>query len=211
MIEISNADVFGFRMAVKGIRNSYKVNDKSDSYTDDGEFYIGKKDMALCKRLMAGTPERKFLRMIHVQADVKAPLYWWKQYATYKIATTENSESTMHTLTRGISVKDFSPCETAEGKSVLYYAVNYITALMNTYNNETDVKKKKKLEHDLFVLLPDGYLQLRTIDVNYETLIQIYTWRKNHKLSEWHTFCDWIETLPYMKAFLEALNERKNS
>lgn len=220
MIEITNTEVWGFEGALRGMRNPMNSWDKSDSedcfcfenpdcpYYDSetdscrcGCFAIGDNDMALAKKLIkAGSDHRKFLRMIHIQADVKAPLYWWKEFDTYKVGTVANSCSTMHK----IHSKDF----TLEDFSHEHLNVMSEICLMKTIRALNDSRqmfietKDKNYWWQIIQLLPSSYNQLRTIDLNYEVLLKIYFARKNHKLDEWHKFCDWIEHLPYMRDFL---------
>ena len=227
MIKIEDVDVFGFRKAIKGMRNAMNSWDNSDSYfqmqcsfyagCEETEYcnYIGEKDMELAKRLIkAGSSDRKFMRMIHVQADVTAPLYWWKEYDTYKVGTTANSCSTMHKITdKEFTLDDFSHEHLAERSiGFLQDYIDEINRNRSLYvngfkgvpgDNAYDVEPYHKIYwHQIIQLLPSSYNQMRTIDLSYETLAKIYRERKNHKLDEWHTFCDWILTLPYMKEFL---------
>lgn len=215
MIKIEDVEVMGMRKAIKGMRNAMNSWDKSDSCFIDPccfydnkseEFYeynhIGEKDMELAKRLIkAGSSDRKFMRMIHVQADVTAPLYWWKEYDTYKVGTTSNSCSTMHTIhKRDLTTDDFSHEYLENGAmDILRETIDFINMCRNLYIDG----KCKTTWYQMIQLLPSSFNQMRTIDLSYETLAKIYRERKNHKLDEWHTFCDWIFTLPYMKEFLE--------
>ena len=222
MIKIEDVEVMGMRKAIKGMRNAMNSWDKSDSgYMVDEKldgvqfsyFKIGEKDMKLCKNLIkAGSPDRKFMRMIHVQADVTAPLYWWKEFDTYKIGTVANSCSTMHTLhKRDLTLDDFSH------ENLISDSVDILKDLINTLNDCRDsyinydkdinlitkeITSKKHIWWQMIQLLPSSFNQMRTIDLNYETLFSIYHQRKCHKLNEWVEFCKWIETLPYMKEFL---------
>ena len=226
MIKIEDVDVFGFRKAIKGMRNAMNSWDKSDSYfqmqcsfyagCEETEYcnYIGEKDMELARRLIkAGSADRKFMRMIHVQADVTAPLYWWKEYDTYKVGTTANSCSTMHKIhAKEFTLDDFSH-ENLINDSIdtLEDLINILNDCRDAYINydkdinliTKEITSKKHLWWQMIQLLPSSYNQMRTIDLSYENLFNIYHQRKNHKLDEWHTFCDWIFTLPYMKEFLE--------
>ena len=222
MIKIEDIEVMGMRKAIKGMRNAMNSWDKSDSgYMVDEKldgvqfsyFKIGEKDMKLCKNLIkAGSPDRKFMRMIHVQADVTAPLYWWKEFDTYKVGTVANSCSTMHTLhKRDLTLDDFSH------ENLISDSVDILKDLINTLNDCRDsyinydkdinlitkeITSKKHIWWQMIQLLPSSFNQMRTIDLNYETLFSIYHQRKGHKLDEWREFCKWIETLPYMKQFL---------
>lgn len=213
MIKITDYEVWGFKKAIEGIRNSYDCREKGDSGTtldENGkiEFQMGENDLKLALRLIkGGTPERKFLRMIHVQADVLAPLYWWKQFDTYKVGTVANSGSTMHTITK----KDFEELDfsiTGDMESWFYGTINTLNDLRKGVIEAEahDDKEGRKLYWDSIIqLLPNGYNQLRTVDLNYEVLMQMYRWRKNHKLDEWHDFCDWVMELPFMEDFIGAM------
>lgn len=244
MIKIEDVEVMGMRKAIKGMRNAMNSWDKSDSgfyqcgCPEVGTTYcgnygdrcfrgncgtcpmrmydMGDADMDLAKRLIkAGSPDRKFLRMIHVQADVTAPLYWWKEYDTYKVGTTTNSTSTMHTIhKRDLTIDDFShehfwdKTNEVHGSIPGYLGKNssdYLKDLLR-YLNFIRTKfietKDKAYWWQMIQLLPSSFNQMRTIDLNYETLFSIYHQRKGHKLDEWREFCKWIETLPYMKEFL---------
>lgn len=223
MIKIDTIDVMGFKGAIKSMRNALESWDKSDSFVaschepiircndcpfqfigcnEDSYFFIGKNDMKLAKSLIkAGKSDRKSLRMIHVQADVTAPLYWWKEYDTYKVATTTNSTSTMHTLHKRDLTLDRFSLDGFDDETKASFKNHYLTALNNLRQGYVKTKDKG-LWHMLIKMLPCAFNQMRTIDLNYETLFSIYHERKNHKLDEWHQFCDWILTLPYMKDFI---------
>ena len=235
MIKIENVETMGWGGAIRGMRNAMNSWDKSDSKfchyscitTDDsldeaacnfmcgsnfgrGFMQIGEADMKLCKNLIkAGSSDRKFMRMIHVQADVTAPLYWWKEYDTYKVGTVANSCSTMHTLhKRDLTIDDFSHehLDDTFGKTALIETIRVINNARAYYNES----KSKEDWYAMIQLLPSSFNQMRTIDLDYETLYSIYHQRKNHKLDEWRAFCKWIETLPYMKEFL-GLGETNDS
>ena len=235
MIKIENVETMGWGGAIRGMRNAMNSWDKSDSKfchyscitTDDslneeacnfmcasnfcrGFLQIGKADMKLCKNLIkAGSSDRKFMRMIHVQADVTAPLYLWKEYDTYKVGTVANSCSTMHTLhKRDLTIDDFSHehLDDTFGKTALIKTIRVINNARAYYNES----KSKEDWYAMIQLLPSSFNQMRTIDLDYETLFSIYHQRKNHKLDEWRAFCKWIETLPYMKEFL-GLGETNDS
>ena len=210
MIRIEDVEVMGMRKAIKGMRNAMDSWDKSDSgYMVDEKldgvqfsyFKIGEKDMKLCKNLIkAGSPDRKFMRMIHVQADVTAPLYWWKEFSTYKVGTTTNSCSTMHTIhKKKFSIDDFSNEHLMTGG---IECLEHLCKDLNLCRNYFLETKDKAYWWQMIQLLPSSFNQMRTIDLNYETLFSIYHQRKGHKLDEWREFCKWIETLPYMKEFL---------
>lgn len=219
MIKIEDVEVMGMRKAIKGMRNAMNSWDKSDSVFIDPccfydnkseEFYdynhIGEKDMELAKRLIkAGSSDRKFMRMIHVQADVTAPIYWWKEYDTYKVGTTSNSCSTMHTIhKKELTLEDFSlnHLTSADGTTEMLHIIGFINDQIKSYNRENEAMFKKNYWWNIIQTLPSSFNQMRTIDLDYETLFSIYHQRKNHKLDEWRKFCKWIETLPYIKQFL---------
>lgn len=210
MIKIEDVEMMGMRKAIKGMRNAMNSWDKSDSgYMVDEKldgvqfsyFKIGEKDIKLCKNLIkAGSPDRKFLRMIHVQADVTAPLYWWKEFSTYKVGTTTNSCSTMHTIhKKEFTIDDFSNEHLMTGR---IECLEHLCKDLNLCRNYFLETKDKAYWWQMIQLLPSSFNQMRTIDLNYETLFSIYHQRKGHKLDEWREFCKWIETLPYMKEFL---------
>ena len=219
MIKIEDVEVMGMRKAIKGMRNAMNSWDKSDSVFIDPccfydnkseEFYeynhIGEKDMELAKRLIkAGSSDRKFMRMIHVQADVTAPLYVWKQIDQYRIGVTTNSTSTMHKIhAKRFEREDFSIEHLSNFKEEHWLVqMDNVIACLNVAREKFIETKDKMYWWQMIQLLPSSYNQMRTIDLDYETLFNIYHQRKNHKLDEWHTFCDWIITLPYMKEFLE--------
>lgn len=196
MLKIDKTNVMNFENAIRGARNPMNSWSKSDSYySEDGMYHLGENDLNLAKKLCkAGSDHRKFLRQIFVSADITAPLYWWKEFDTYKVATVSNSTSTMHKLhSRPLETEDFSNDQlTGESKVYLEHLIHYLEELRIKYNQN----QNKKYWYDMIQLLPSSYNQLRTCTLNYETLINIYYSRKNHKLNEWHVFCDWIRSLP---------------
>lgn len=202
MLNIPRSNVWGFQYAILGMRNPLNSWQKSDS--DFSRDVIGEKDMELCKKLIAsGSEHRKFLRMIHAQVDVNAPLYWWKEYDTYKVGTVTNSCSTMHTIHKyAFSSWMFSSehLESEESKELFEKTIDTLNLLRVRYLSTKD----KETWYEMIQLLPSSFMQIRTLDLNYETLITMYKQRKNHKLHEWYIFCSWIETLPYMKEFLDV-------
>lgn len=227
MIIIEETETWGWRGAIRGMRNPMNSWAKMDSTFTPLE--IGKNDMKLMKILLrGGGDERKFLRMIHVQMDVTAPLYWWKEYDTYKVGTVANSCSTMHKLTdKEFDMDDFS-VEHLERITLSHIGegIDRINDWRERYIEEDSkarecrrkcdaegtLKHLKAAKHywwQIVQILPSSYNQKRTLDLNYEVLLRIYPKRKHHKLDEWHTFCDWIEKLPYMAELLEVDNENK--
>lgn len=216
MLKIENVDVMGWEAAIRGMRNPMNSWEKSDSSfwppinittsrdIDSGyypkyskpETYIGPNDLDLMNRLRnSGTDHRKFMRMITVYLDITAPLYWWKEFDTYKVGTVANSCSTMHKIAeKEFTLDDFSH-EYLNEKSL--YMLNDTIQYLNAVREAFIETKDKHYWWQMIQLLPSSYNQRRTIMLNYEVLTNIYKSRRNHKLDEWHTFCDWIEDLPY--------------
>ena len=199
MIKIEKAVVMNFVGAIRGARNPLNSWDKSDSFYDaDGNYVLGENDLGLAKRLCkAGSDHRKFIRQILVSVDITAPLYWWKEFDTYKVATVANSTSTMHKIhSKPFEIDDFSHDHlTKEGEEALIKFIDFLEECRLKF-----VADKNKDEwYTIIQLLPEGYNQKRTVTMNYENLLNMYFARRNHKLSEWHDFCDWILTLPYTK------------
>ena len=191
-----------FENAIRGARNPMNSWGRMDSHTEpDGSFVFGPNDLDLAMRLAkAGSDHRKYLRMVFVSVDVTAPLYWWKEYDTYKVATVANSTSTMHKIhSKPFSMDDFSCDHMTDGTKKFMETV--VAELENIRLRFKETKSKDDW-YDMIQLLPSSYNQMRTCTLNYETLINIYRARKNHKLAEWHTFCDWIETLPYAEQLI---------
>ena len=193
-----NTQVFGLENAIIGMRlpmakDFADAKEKCDSVFTISPEGIGEKDNAIMKKLIGadkdgGQPNSKFLRMIHAQVAITAPLYWWKQADTYKIGTTTNSTSTMHTLANfPITRQCFE-----HGEMIPDSVILYLEGLRKEYAKTKD----KETWQRLIVNLPESWMQTRMLDCDYQTLRNIYHWRKNHKLTEWRTFCDWIEGLP---------------
>lgn len=199
MIRIRKVDVHGYEAAIRGVRNSFESWENSDTNWEDFNnkgFPIGEKDMNILIRLAkSGGAEAKFRRMITVTMDILAPFYWWKQFDTYKIATTSSSTSTMHAIhRRDLVLADFSTDHLLpEAKD----ALRPIIDLINRYRRNYNFDGSKEYWWQIIQLLPESYNQLRTIHTNYETLANIYKQRTTHKLDEWKEFCKWIESLPY--------------
>lgn len=248
MIEIENEEIVGWEAAIRGMRNPMNSWEKSDSgwfsseddmgvdyvqynsHSDPSELYfIGQNDYDLMKRLRnAGTDHRKFMRMIAVYLDVTAPLYWWKEFDTYKVGTVANSCSTMHKVHakefaledfsyehlldgRGLKVSHEDNCTPDEldygfrlsGKELLKTTVNTLNYYRRIFLETND----KRYWWQMIQLLPSSYNQRRTIMLNYEVLANIYKSRRNHKLDEWRAFCDWIENLPYAELITGKIEE----
>ena len=202
MLTLKNTSVMNFENAIRGARNPMNSWGRMDSHTEpDGSFVFGPNDLDLAMRLAkAGSDHRKYLRMIFVSVDVTAPLYWWKEYDTYKVATVANSTSTMHKIhSKPFSMDDFSCDHMTDGTKKFMETV--VAELENIRLRFKETKSKEDW-YDMIQLLSSSYNQMRTCTFNYETLINIYRARKNHKLAEWHTFCDWIETLPYAEQLI---------
>ena len=216
MIKIEIIEVSGWEAAITGMRNPMNSWDKSDSYCKtiirDNERYvedfIGKNDLTLMKKLAAaGTDHRKYLRMINVTMNITAPLYWWKEWDTYKVGTVRNSCSTMHMIAaRKFVLDDFSH-EHLNGHSemILEDTIKELNAEREYYLKSKD----KSAWWQLIQLLPSSYNQLATVQVNYEVLMNMYHSRKAHKLDEWVRFCEWILTLPYMNRLIDDKKEGK--
>ena len=202
MIKIERVSVMNFENAIRGARNPLNSWAKSDSYyNENGEYVLGENDLSLAIRLAkAGSDHRKYLRQIFVSVDITAPLYWWKEYDTYKVATVANSTSTMHKIhSKPFERDDFSHDRmSADALRVLDVTIEYLESARQRFIETKD----KQHWHDMIQLLPSSYNQMRTCTLNYETLINIYYARRTHKLAEWHTMCDWIMSLPYAKELI---------
>ena len=197
MIKLERTSVLNLENAMRGARNPMNSWARTDSYYDEDRNYVlGPNDLDLAKRLSkAGPDHRKFIRQIFVSVDITAPLYWWKEYDTYKVATVANSTSTMHKIhSKAFEEEDFSTDHmTEETKKHFLDFVAYMEEVRKKFVETKD----KTCWYDLIQMLPSSYNQLRTCTLNYETLSNIYYARKAHKLEDWHTLCDWIKTLPY--------------
>ena len=195
MIKIENIDVYGWEAAIRGARNPMNSWDRMDSGYNNGEFEIGENDYKLLKNLtIAGPEHRKWNRMITVTMDITAPLYWWKEYDTYKVGTVANSCSTMHKIqAKKFEISDFST-EHMEGCTMV---MDFIITELNLNRTLFNKTKNKQYWWNMIQLLPTSYNQKRTVHLNYEVLGTIYHQRKHHKLDEWVEFCDMIKTLPY--------------
>jgi hypothetical protein len=221
MLKVENVEVLGWEAAIRGMRNPMNSWEKSDSHyecheydklSDDcqkvyllDEYIPGPNDLNLMTRLRnAGTDHRKFMRMITVYLDITAPLYWWKEFDTYKVGTVANSCSTMHKIAaKEFTLDDFSHEHLSDFSSHPENVQDPLTILSSTIKTLNSCRECYIKEKDNFFwwqmiqLLPSSYNQKRTVMLNYEVLANMYKSRRNHKLDEWHTFCDWIESLPY--------------
>ena len=203
MIKIERTSVMNLENAIRGARNPMNSWAKSDSfYNDEGEFVLGEADLDFGSRLChAGGDHRKFIRQIFVSVDITAPLYWWKEFDTYKVGTVANSCSTMHKIhAKPFEREDFS-CDRLDeaGIEALDRLVDYLEAERQKFCANKDDRQPW---HNIIQLLPSSYNQMRTVTMNYENLINMYYARKNHKLAEWHTYCDWIRSLPYAESLI---------
>ena len=189
--------------AIRGARNPMNSWGKSDSYYDeDGKFILGPVDVDFGHRLaVSGSDHRKFLRQVFVSVDITAPLYWWKEFDTYKVGTVANSCSTMHKIhAKAFHRDDFSHDRLDEGGLALLDAtVAYLEGERRKFLAD---KEDRQPWHNMIQMLPSSYNQMRTVTLNYENLINIYYARRNHKLAEWHTLCDWILTLPCAREWI---------
>ena len=208
MLKIERISVMNLENAIRGARNPMNSWAKSDSYYDEkGNYVLGENDISLANKLCrAGTADhRKFLRQIFVSMDVTAPLYWWKEYDTYKVATVANSTSTMHKIhSKPFELSDFS-CDKLTDNSLKIFE-NYVAEMEKVRLKYIETKDKKDW-YDLIQLLPSSYNQMRTCTLNYENFINIYYSRRHHKLDEWHVFCDVIEQMPYADLLIKIKDQ----
>ena len=197
MLTIENVEIFGYKAAIRGMRNPMNSWSKSDSNAD----LIGQNDEQLMLALAKAPEERKYLRMIHVQFDVTAPLYWWKEFDTYKVGTVANSCSTMHKIhEKEFTLDDFSH------EHLDRFSTEVLGWTIKALNGSREDYMKSKSKDDwwqMIQLLPSSYNQRRTIDLNFEVLLKQYRERKNHKLDEWHIYCDWIKEIALLNAIIE--------
>lgn len=226
MIKIEKAEVMGFESAIRGMRNPHNSWNKSDSgYCSElncnncgvnkklclkgrqhKHYIIGKKDMELCKKLIrGGSVHRKFIRQIFVSVDITAPLYWWKEFDTYKIGTVTDSCSTMHTIhKKEFTIDDFSTDHLSND-----VIINPLDPLIDCLNFHRELFLQGRCKDDWYTiiqLLPSSYNQKRTVTMNYEVLLNICKWRSQHKLDEWVEFCKFCNELPYFKKFRDCIN-----
>ena len=197
MLKVEKVSVVNMENAIRGARNPMNSWSRMDSYYNEkGEYILGENDLALASKLAcAGSDHRKFLRQIIVSMDITAPLYWWKEFDTYKVGTVANSTSTMHKIqAKEFEREDFS-CDrlTDDALAVLDSLIAYLEGERVKFNETKD----RTHWHNMIQLLPSSYNQMRTVSMNYEVLINIYYARRSHKLAEWHTLCEVIEKMPY--------------
>lgn len=233
MIKVENIDIWGFEHAIRGMRNPMNSWEKSDSYFSEGNHAIGDNDLALMKKLFkAGTEHRKYLRQIMVSMDITAPLYWWKEFDTYKVGTVANSCSTMHKIAeKEFTLEDFSCEHLINAKEVMEYdfndervqivlaattisgeIANYTPMgflrmtcdVLNHFRNAYLKTKDKLYWWQMIQLLPSSYNQKRTVTMNYENVVTIIQQRTGHKLDEWNNFVDILKELPLVEAITEG-------
>ena len=202
MLKVNNISVMNFENAMRGARNPMNSWARMDSYYDEeGNFVLGDNDLGLATRLAkAGSDHRKFLRQVIVSMDITAPLYWWKEFDTYKVGTVANSTSTMHKIqAKEFTREDFS-CDRMSEDALT--ALNSVISFMESQRLKFIETKDKAYWYNMIQLLPTSYNQLRTVTLNYEVLINIYRARRYHKLDEWKVLCAEIEKLPYAKELI---------
>lgn len=206
MIQIENTEVMGFEHAIRGMRNPMNSWKRSDSSLKK----IGENDISLMLKLAkAGSVHAKYRRMITVYVDITAPLYFWKEFDTYKVGTVSNSCSTMHKIAdKEFTINDFSHEHlTTQAIFLLLSIIEELNEVRELYLQQDDEDIKKVYWWQMIQLLPSSYNQRRTIMLNYEVLANIYEYRRNHKLDEWHYICDWIESLPYSEIITCGVKE----
>ena len=214
MLTADHIEISGFTAAMRGMRNPMNSWKNSDSYEDEGLYFLGERDLSLGRNLTKAGPEhRKFLRMIHVSMDISAPLYWWKEFDTYKVGTTANSCSTMHKIhAKPFTREDFA-CEHLEPLSIIdgndisedydfTAALDQMIYYLNCARKMYVETKDKRYWWQMIQLLPSSYIQKRTVDFDYETARKIYFQRQGHKLDEWHQLRDILAELPYGEVFI---------
>lgn len=225
MIKFEHPEVWGWEHAIRGMRNPMNSWERSDTTYGLGEDYItdmviGQNDYDLMARLIkGGQPHRKFLRQIFVSVDITAPLYWWKEFDTYKVGTTANSCSTMHKIqAKEFTLDDFSHEHLfdgiiqREGRDMEEYenptsCLEYVIAVLNFYREKYNETKDKHYWWQMIQLLPSSYNQKRTVTMTYENLLNMLEYRRGHKLDEWRQFCEWIFTLPNSHILREGIKE----
>ena len=201
MINLERTEVMNLHNAIRGARNPMNSWDRSDSSFEDGRFVLGPNDLDLAARLCrSGSDHRKFIRQIFVSVDITAPLYWWKEFDTYKVGTVANSTSTMHKIhAKPFSREDFS-CDHMNPHTL--EQMDRVIAFLEELRQQYQKTKDKDIWYSIIQFLPSSYNQMRTVTMNYENLVGMVRSRKNHKLQEWHDFCHWAETLPYAKELI---------
>lgn len=200
MIQVKNIETFGWEAAARGMRNPMNSWSKNDTTQINGAVSIGDADLDLMKRLVkAGREHRKFLRMIHAQMDITAPLYWWKEYDTYKVGTVANSCSTMHKLaSRPLTMDDFSTEHLGGTEFYMRQIISAVNGCIQTFQETGN----KDAWYAAVQLLPSSYNQKRTVDINYEVVLTMIHQRTGHKLDEWNEFLEALEDLPYVEELM---------
>ena len=210
MLTVTNISVMNFENAIRGARNPMNSWARMDSsFDEDGNYVLGENDLSLATKLArAGSDHRKFLRQVFVSMDINAPLYWWKEFDTYKVGTVANSTSTMHKIqAKKFERDDFSHDRMSDSAlRVLDGVIEYLEDERLAFLESKD----KQCWHNMIQLLPSSYNQLRTVTLNYEVLINIYYARRHHKLAEWHTLCSAIEQLPYARELILVRGEEED-
>lgn len=209
MIKFEQIEVWGIKHAIRGMRNPLNSWERSDTVFDGDKMCLGENDIDLMTRLIrGGAPHRKFLRQIFVSVDITAPLYWWKEFDTYKVGTTANSCSTMHKIhAKEFELEDFS----TEHLSLLSLsALRNLIDVMNLEREHYIACKDKDCWWQMIQLLPTSYNQKRTVTMTYENLLNMLEYRRGHKLDEWRMFCDWILTLPYGSLLKEGVSNEQS-
>ena len=202
MLKVERISVMNMENAIRGARNPMNSWARMDSYYDEnGNFVLGENDLSLARRLaVAGSDHRKFLRQIIVSMDITAPLYWWKEFDTYKVGTVANSCSTMHKIQAKEFVRDDFSHDRLTDEGIA--ALDALIACLEGERVRFNETKDKAAWHNMIQLLPSSFNQMRTVTMNYEVLINVYYARRHHKLAEWHTLCEAIEALPYAKELI---------
>lgn len=209
MIKFEQIEVWGIKHAIRGMRNPLNSWERSDTVFDGDKMCLGENDKDLMTRLIrGGAPHRKFLRQIFVSVDITAPLYWWKEFDTYKVGATANSCSTMHKIhAKEFTVEDFS-VEHLLAENAVYFGKTI--ERLNNARNKFLKTKNKEYWWQMIQLLPTSYNQKRTVTMTYENLLNMLKYRRGHKLDEWRMFCDWILTLPYGSLLKEGAGNEQS-
>lgn len=209
MIKFEKPEVWGWEHAIRGMRNPLNSWERSDTVFDGDKMCLGENDIDLMTRLIrGGAPHRKFLRQIFVSVDITAPLYWWKEFDTYKVGATVNICSTMHKIhAKEFTVEDFS-VEHLLAENAVYFGKTI--ERLNNARNKFLKTKNKEYWWQMIQLLPTSYNQKRTVTMTYENLLNMLEYRRGHKLDEWRMFCDWILTLPYGSLLKEGVGNEQS-
>lgn len=203
-MKFENTEVFNFEGAIRGMRNPLNSHDRSDGRWEVDQYIIGENDLKLAKKLInAGSCHAKFLRQVFVSVDITAPRYWWQEWSTYKVGTTENSESTIHTAMKNPITIDMFEWDECYEDIVLFHR-NDVIFVLNYLRDQYNLTKDIAFFRLFKQMLPDSFLQKRTCTLNYENVFKMRKERKSHKLKEWSVdFIKWTDGLPYVKEFFE--------